>query len=59
MLLCRRIIYSMLSSGLKGIGDIVKFTAQIIEDNAAQYIINNGGWVSETEFNVSLTMEDW
>jgi hypothetical protein len=45
MLLCGRMVYSMLSNGLKGIGDIVKFTAQLIEDYAARYIIDHGGWV--------------
>jgi hypothetical protein len=52
MLLCGRMVYSMLANGLKGISDIVKFIAQLIENNAACYIIEHGGWVRNSRMNV-------
>ena len=48
LLLCQRLVYSLLLRGLRGIGDVVELTAKLIEDSAANYIINNGGWVCHT-----------
>jgi len=45
LLLCQRLIYTLLLRGFRGIGDVVELTAKLIEDSAARYIINNGGWV--------------
>jgi len=42
---CQRLVYMLLRHGLRGIGGVVELTAELIEDTAANYIINNGGWV--------------
>jgi len=48
LLLCQRLVYTLLLRGLRGIGDVVEVVAKLIEDSAASYIINNGGWVGCT-----------
>ena len=45
LLFCQRLVYSLLGRGLRGIADVVELTAKLIEDSAASFIINNGGWV--------------
>jgi hypothetical protein len=50
ILLCQRMVYRWLLKGYRGIGDVVKFTVQLIEDHAAQYIIDSGGWVRTCVF---------
>jgi len=45
LLFCQRLVYALLRHDLTGIGDVVELTAQLIEALAANFIINNGGWV--------------
>jgi len=45
LLFCQRFIYMLLRRGLRGISGVVELTAKLIEDSAASFIINNGGWV--------------
>jgi len=45
LMFCQRLVYSMLCRGLRGISGVVELTAKLIEDTAASFIINNGGWV--------------
>jgi len=57
LLLCQRLIYGLLLRGLRGIGDVVELTAKLIEDSAARYIINNGGWVCHlTQLHVAILL---
>ena len=46
MLLGQRLVHGLLSQGYSGIGQVVEYTAMMVEDNTADFIINNGGWVN-------------
>jgi len=46
MLLGQRLVHGLLSQGYSGIGQVVEYTAMMLEDNTADFIISNGGWVN-------------
>jgi len=52
LLLGKRIAYSFYNRGEGGIRDVVSYTAKAIEDQAADFIIEKGGWVSERREDV-------
>jgi len=47
MLLGQHLVYELLRQGYTGISCMAEYTAKLVEDHTADFIINNGGWVSE------------
>lgn len=45
MLLGQQLIYELLRQGYSGISHMAEFTAMLVEDQAADFIVSNGGWV--------------
>ena len=45
LLLGKRVAYSFYNKGERGIQDVVNYTSRAIEDVAADFIVEKGGWV--------------
>ena len=45
LLLGKRVAYSFYNKGERGIHDVVNYTSRAIEDVAADFIVEKGGWV--------------
>lgn len=52
MLLGQRVIYELIKKGYSGISYVAEFTAKLVEDHAADFIIDNGGWNSISDIGV-------
>ena len=46
LLLGKRVAYEVYNRGERGIRDVVDYTSQVISNQAADFIIEKGGWVS-------------
>lgn len=56
MLLGQHLVYELLRQGYTGISSMAEFTAKLVEDHTADFIINNGGWVSTAKHLLSLRL---
>jgi hypothetical protein len=52
LMFCQRLIYALLSSGIKGIQDIVECMAKLIQNKAANVVLKSGGWHSAADLEV-------
>ena len=45
-MLSQKIAFEMLSRGERNLSELTDYTAHLIEDSAADFIVESGGWVS-------------
>ena len=45
-MLSQKIAFEMLSRGERNLSELTDYTAHLIEDSAAEFIVESGGWVS-------------
>ena len=46
LLLSQKLAFALLSKGERNLSELTDFTAHLIEDSAADFIVQSGGWVS-------------
>ena len=46
MLLAQKIVFLLLSRGERYIGPLTDYTARLIEESSADFVVSSGGWVN-------------